>query len=407
MFGSGKKGIVEYGHEEGWKMIRIEDKSLCCGCTACQAVCPHDAVAIKPDALGFPYPEVDMELCVDCGLCERVCAFMPDCRRHEPADECLSVEAYAARHDADDVVDGSQSGGVFTALSDVVLSDGGVIYGAAYDGLTGVRHIRVSDAVGRNLLRGSKYVQSDMNRIFRQVMEDLRGGLKVMFTGTPCQVAGLRSYIPERLRENLVLVDFICHGVPSPKVWEDYVGYMSRKGRVVKAMFRDKSVAGWKNHSDSFIYEDGKKRTGDTFRVLFYKNIMLRHNCGRCPYDVTSHQSDVTIGDFWGVEEVLPEMDSKSGTSLVFCNTEKGRDLLADASKDLSLAPVALDYGFMSRRNPNLVRPSKVYKDRMRFEEEYARRGFPYVAKRWGDLGWRYRAWQFKVMLKRLAGLKK
>ena len=384
-------------------MIRITDKSLCCGCTACQAACPHDAIVMKPDVLGFTYPEVDMSACVDCGLCEKVCAFVKDCDASLPVDRSLTAEVQAARHKDGSVVAASQSGGVFTALSDAVLSEGGVIYGAAYKGLDEVSHIRAESAQERNLLRGSKYVQSDMGQIFQSVREDLVNGRKVLFSGTPCQVAGLKSYIPERLHENLLLVDFICHGVPSPSVWKDYVEYMSRKGNIVRAIFRDKSVSGWKEHFDSFLYEDGKKRTGDTFRVLFYKNIILRHNCGNCPYNVTAHPADVTIGDFWGIAEVLPDMDSCAGTSMVICNTEKGK-LLMSRIRELELETVSLTYDFMSRKNPNLVRPANIYKDRMRFEEEYSRKGFLHVARRWGDLGWRYKAWQLKIWLKRLVG---
>ena len=385
-------------------MISITDKTRCCGCTACQAACPHDAIVMKPDVLGFTYPEVDMSACVDCGLCEKVCAFVKDCDASLPVDRSLTAEVQAARHKDGNVVAASQSGGVFTALSDAVLSEGGVIYGAAYKGLDEVSHIRAESAQERNLLRGSKYVQSDMGQIFQSVREDLVNGRKVLFSGTPCQVAGLKSYIPERLHENLLLVDFICHGVPSPSVWKDYVEYMSRKGNIVRAIFRDKSVSGWKEHFDSFLYEDGKKRTGDTFRVLFYKNIILRHNCGNCPYNVTAHPADVTIGDFWGVAEVLPDMDSCAGTSMVICNTEKGKILLSSAACELELETVSLTYDFMSRKNPNLVRPANIYKDRRRFEEEYSRKGFLHVARRWGDLGWRYKAWQLKTWLKRLVG---
>ena len=392
---------MEHDKKEGAHMISITDKTRCCGCTACQAACPHDAIVMKPDVLGFTYPEVDMSACVDCGLCEKVCAFVKDCDASLPVDRSLTAEVQAARHKDGNVVAASQSGGVFTALSDAVLSEGGVIYGAAYKGLDEVSHIRAESAQERNLLRGSKYVQSDMGQIFRSVREDLVNGRKVLFSGTPCQVAGLKSYIPERLHENLLLVDFICHGVPSPSVWKDYVEYMSRKGNIVRAIFRDKSVAGWKVHADSFLYEDGKKRTGDTFRVLFYKNIILRHNCGNCPYNVTAHPADVTIGDFWGVAEVLPVMDSGAGTSMVICNTEKGK-LLMSRIRELELETVSLTYDFMSRKNPNLVRPANIYKDRRRFEEEYSRKGFLHVARKWGDLGWRYKAWQLKIWLKRL-----
>lgn len=377
-------------------MINITDPSKCCGCTACAAVCPHDAIVMKGDALGFPYPHVDENRCVECGLCEKVCAFVPDVAGHVMVPDDIKVEAKAVRHKDAGVVSASQSGGAFTALSDLILNERGVVYGAAFDDEHMVRHIRVSSADERAELRGSKYVQSDLDGIFRDVKADLKAGVRVLFAGTPCQVAGLKSYIPESLQENLVLVDFICHGVPSPAVWKDYVAYMSRRGRVVKAYFRDKSEGGWKIHKESFVYENGKKRTRETYRILFYKNIMLRHSCAVCPYDVASHKADVTLADFWGVDEAAPSMDGDAGTSMVICNTARGRELFDRAEESMRAQQAVLDYSFMSRRNPNLVRPARIDKDRMCFEREYAAKGFLHVARRWSDLGLRYRLWQLK-----------
>ena len=383
-------------------MIRIADSSKCCGCSACQAVCPHNAISMQPDRLGFPYPVVNADKCVDCGLCDAVCSFVPDVDAHVAVLEDAKIEVMAARHKDADVLAQSQSGGAFTAMAVPVLKDGGVVYGAAFDQSHEVHHIRVADLALLAALRGSKYVQSDMGETFRQIKTDLKNGLKVLFSGSPCQVAGLRSYIPEKLQEGLILVDFVCHGVPSPAIWKDYLAYMSRRGPIVKASFRDKQVGGWKKHTETFTYADGTKKVADSFRVLFYKNIMLRHSCAVCPYDILNHKSDVTIADFWGVDEVLPGMDGMQGTSMVVCNSDKGREMIEAASADLSTEGAVLDYGFMARRNPNLVRPATIYKDRDRFEEEYARKGFLRVARRWGDLGIRYRLWLVKKFLKRI-----
>ena len=388
-------------------MIRIGDPSKCCGCSSCVAICPHDAITMYPDKLGFPYPKVDPVKCVECGLCDSVCAFVPDVEavrtdvnvgRVSAEVDCrdLKVEGIAARNKDSEVLAQSQSGGVFSALAEKVLNDGGVVYGAAFDESHRVHHIRVDSSEGLAALRGSKYVQSDLTGIFRKVKADLKASVKVLFVGTPCQVAGLKSYIPASLQKTLTLVDFICHGVPSPAIWKDYLKHMSRRGEIVKANFRDKQVGGWKKHTETFRYSDGEKKVADSFRVLFYKNIMLRHSCGVCPYDIVSHKSDVTIADFWGVEEVLPQMDGDEGTSRVVCNTEKGRKLLEQASAALLTAEAVLDYDFMSRRNPNLVRAARIDKDRLAFEEEYARKGFLSVARHWGDLGIRYKVWLIK-----------
>ena len=314
----------------------------------------------------------------------------------------------AARHKDAEVLSQSQSGGAFSAMAGQVLKEHGFVYGAAFDGSHMVRHLRIDSLQGLYALRGSKYVQSDLRgrygEVFGQVFDDLKNGFKVLFTGTPCQIAGLKSYIPRALQDGLFTLDFVCHGVPSPAIWKDYLDYMSRHGEIVKANFRDKSVAGWKEHKETFVYGNGEKKVADSFRVLFYKNIMLRHSCAVCPYNIMNHKSDVTIADFWGVDEIMPHMDGPEGTSMVVCNTEKGRDLIERSSSDLVTEKAVLDYDFMSRRNPNLVRPARIDKDRKVFERVYARRGFLRVARRWGDLGLRYKLWLFKKSIKGLIG---
>lgn len=377
-------------------MIKIVDPSKCCGCSACVNVCQHHAISMQPDKLGFLYPVVDQAKCVDCGLCDKVCSFVPDVEAVKRVPKNVKVEVLAARHKDSEILSQSQSGGAFSAMAEQVLNDGGFVYGAAFDESFMVRHIRVDSIEGLAVLRGSKYVQSDLRDIYGQIIGDLRNGFEVMFVGTPCQVAGLKSYIPKALQENLLTVDFICHGVPSPSVWKDYLDYMSRQGTIVKANFRDKSVAGWKEHKETFIYNNGKKNVADSFRVLFYKNIMLRHSCSVCPHNIMNHKSDVTIADFWGVDEIVPQMDGPEGTSMVICNTSEGQELIRKARSVMTTEPAVLDFDFMSRRNPNLVRPARIDKDRMAFENEFARGGFIRVARRWGNLGIRYRLWQIK-----------
>lgn len=377
-------------------MIKITDPSKCCGCTACAAICSHGAIEMHPDKLGFLYPVVDVAKCVDCGLCDKVCSFVPDTREGRSVPKTAKVDVFAVRHKESEILAQSQSGGAFSAMAEQVLKRRGLVYGAAFDESHMVRHIRIDALEGLPALRGSKYVQSDIMGIYGQILGDLRNGLEVLFSGTPCQVAGLKSYVPKTLQDGLLTMDFICHGVPSPAVWKDYLDYMSRQGKIVKANFRDKSVAGWKEHKETFIYSNGVKKVADSFRVLFYKNIMLRHSCSVCPYNVINHKSDVTIADFWGVDEIMPQMDGPEGTSMVICNTSKGQELIGRASDALNIVPAVLDYDFMSRRNPNLVRPARIDKDRMVFENEYDRKGFVRVARRWGDMGLRYKLWQIK-----------
>ncbi|MBE6230842.1 MAG: 4Fe-4S dicluster domain-containing protein [Bacteroidales bacterium] len=372
-------------------MIRITDRSSCCGCTACASVCPHGAISMKEDRMGFAYPQLDESLCTECGLCVRTCDFIQE-RAKDPVPD--RVKVIAARHVDNEKLAGSQSGGVFTALSDVILADGGVVYGASLTDDYSVSHIRVDNIHSRECLKGSKYVQSNLTGIFAFVRNDLQKGIPVMFTGTPCQVAGLRSFIVPHLQENLFTVDFICHGVPSPAVWNDYVTWMSGRAKPSGVSFRDGDM-GWRVHWESFSYA-GRKEFRETWRLLFYKNIMLRRSCFRCPYNINERKADVTMADFWGVEEIVPELADGKGVSMVICFTEKGSKLFSRASSYLRTAKAVVSKEFLLRKNPNLVRPSVPDKDLECFETAYQEKGFVHVAQRWADLGWRYKAWKIK-----------
>ena len=384
-------------------MISITDKSGCCGCSACQAICPHDAVVMLPDGMGFQYPVVNRERCVDCGLCDNVCDFTKG-RKAESSRSDMDV--YAARHKDGRILSRSQSGGAFTAISDVVLEGGGVIYGEVFDRDLSVRHSRAVTAEERNLFCSSKYIQSRMEDTFRSVLNDVKSGRQVLFSGTPCQVAGLKSYVPDRYLDSIIFLDFVCHGVPSPAVWKSYVEDMGRYGKIVSACFRDKSLVGWKGHKESFAYSDGSTRSGETFRVLFYKNIMLRPGCGSCKYDIYNRSSDISIADFWGIDEICPQMDGNSGTSMIIVHTEKGKKLFAEAAAHMEIQHVPADISRLAKRNPNLLAPTGLHPASEEFEKAFIARGFRYVAARWGDRGWRYKAWQVKCSLRKLLGKK-
>lgn len=367
-------------------MIQIIDKSDCCGCTACASICPHDAIEMKPDVLGFLYPEVNVDKCVECGLCEKVCAFN---EKYDKTNNLSTPLAYGARHKDMSEVETSRSGAAFIALSDVVLRAGGVVYGAGYEGHFRVVHKRAVTPEERNEFKGSKYVQSDLTRIFRQVKTDLRSGLIVMFSGTPCQTAGLASYIGNnKLRENLFLVDIVCHGVPSPYVWRDFLAYLEKKhgSEICYVNFRDKEVYGWHDHKETFKFVNGGGKMN--FSFLFYRHIIFRHSCGKCHYTNTQRPSDVTIADFWGWEKTAPDFNKDDkGVSLILVNTEKGRRLLDLAKKDLDMFPARLE----DCMQPNMQQPTRIHPARMKFEQLYARKGFLAAMKRYGDVGWRYK----------------
>lgn len=240
-------------------MIKIDNPADCCGCTACASVCVHNAITMQPDALGFLYPHVDSTKCVECGLCEKVCSFNDN---EDSLTNRVNPQAWAARHRNINEVMKSRSGAAFVAISDYILEQGGVVYGAGYKDHFRVAHKRATTKEERDEFRGSKYVQSDLSGVFQMVKEDLRNGLMVLFSGTPCQTAGLNSFISRKLRENLVLVDIVCHGVPSPFIWRDYIAYLEkRSGRKISVVnFRDKEIYGWEDHRESFEFENGGGR---------------------------------------------------------------------------------------------------------------------------------------------------
>ncbi len=234
-------------------MIQINNPADCCGCTACASICTHDAITMQPDALGFLYPVVDKSKCIDCGLCEKVCSF------NDHYDTSLNLprpDAYAARHKDMQEIETSRSGAAFIAISDYILNQGGVVYGAGYTDHFRVVHKRATTKEERDEFKGSKYVQSDMGNIFKQVKDDLKNGLIVLFSGTPCQTSGLNSFIGKKLRENLYLVDIVCHGVPGPYIWRDYLAYLEKKqgSKICWVNFRDKQEFGWAAHKETFKF---------------------------------------------------------------------------------------------------------------------------------------------------------
>lgn len=373
-------------------MIKINDPQQCCGCTACASVCTHDAITMQPDTLGFLYPTVDESKCVDCGLCEKVCAF------NDHYDTSLNLpqpDAYAARHKDMEEVETSRSGAAFIAISDYILEQGGVVYGAGYADHFRVVHKRATTKEERDEFKGSKYVQSDLCGVFRQVRKDLKDGLTVLFSGTPCQTAGLASYIGHKLRERLYLVDIVCHGVPSPYVWRDYLAYLEKKqgSEICWVNFRNKHKFGWKAHRETFKFVNGRGEM--SFTYLFYRHVMFRHSCGICCYTNTKRPSDITLADFWGWERTDKGINADDrGVSLLLINTEKGRELFDIVKDRMHTMPVSLPNAMQA----NLRHPSAIHPKRMDFENDYKVYGFEYVSKKYGDMG--FRNWHKRLIIR-------
>lgn len=363
-------------------MINIANPKDCCGCTACASICSHDAITMEPDTLGFLYPKVNESKCVECGLCEKVCQF------NDNYDHSLNLTkpiAYAARHKDIDEVMKSRSGATFVAISDFILEQGGVIYGAGYKDHFRVVHKRATTKEERDEFRGSKYVQSDLTGVFRQVKVDLKNGLSVLFSGTPCQTAGLNAYIDKKLRRKLLLVDIVCHGVPSPSIWENYIEYLEKKqnDKISMVCFRDKSKFGWIAHKETYKFTHGHEISRCIFTSLFYKNIMLRQSCGNCHFTNTTRPSDITLADFWGWENNVPGFnDDNKGVSLVLLNTELGKKIFSDVRYVLNTNEVSLNNSLQ----PNLQHPTEMHPNRIDFETTYKSRGFLYAMQKYGDM---------------------
>ena len=349
-------------------MIEIKDPKDCCGCTACASICAHNAITMQPDVLGFLYPKVDPSKCANCGLCEEVCQF------NDNYDRSLNLPqpiAYAARHKDFNEIMRSRSGAAFIAISDYIIEQGGVIYGAGYKDHFCVVHKRATTKEERDEFRGSKYVQSDLTGVFQQVKKDLKNGLKVIFSGTPCQTSGLNGYVGKRLRENLYLIDIVCHGVPGPYIWRDYLAYLEKKhgSKIVYVNFRDKEKFGWKAHKETYKFEGAdNKVVNSIFTYMFYQHIIFRHSCGVCHFTNLHRPSDITIADYWGWQRTDPNFNiDDKGCSLILCNTEKGR-LLFEAVKDkMHIIPAEL----VNVMQGKLSKPSSIHSKRIMMEKDY------------------------------------
>ena len=305
-------------------MIAKIEKNKCSGCSACFAACPNGCITMMPDEEGFLYPVVDLEKCIDCGKCDRVCPVT-----HPAMTEAVPTLAWGANAKDTALRERSSSGGVFTLLAKDVLKSGGVVFGAAMtEHCSKTEHIIAENDEELSRLQGSKYVQSNMNNTFRKAKAQLESGKSVLFTGTPCQIEGFRSFLG-RDYERLLSVAIICHGVPSPLVWERYVSHSEKKlgGKLQEAFFRSK-MTGWSRFGMHMISSSGKEQyliaQKDAYMRLFLRNISLRPSCYYCAAKNGNCAADLIIGDFWGVQNALPKLADDKGTSLVLSFTEKG-----------------------------------------------------------------------------------
>ncbi len=351
----------------------LQDKTACTGCGACAAVCPKGAIAMCADEEGFLYPAVDPALCIGCDLCEKRC---PSGKVHAENEPLI----LGAQHRDEAVRAASSSGGVFTALAKEMLKKGGVVFGAVFDPSLRVEHVGALNEDELAPMRGSKYVQSDASDAIAHAASLLAQDIPVLFSGTPCQVAGLLAKVGERGRGKLLTVDFVCHGVPSPGVFASYLKSLeaARSKRVVAYTFRDKRN-GWKDFSAVATFEDGSEHVGsqrdEPYLYGFLQNLYLRPSCMRCSnLRGSRHPSDITIADLWGAQQICPERDDDTGLSLVMANTQKGREAIEGCRE--ALTAFSVETAPMLRFNPSIEETARAHEKRKAFFTEFKKHGF-------------------------------
>jgi coenzyme F420-reducing hydrogenase beta subunit len=314
-------------------MIQIRTKKDCCGCYACYQACPKQAIKMVSDKEGFVYPKVDLINCIDCGICEQVCPIINKGENNKP------LNIYAAINNNEKVRLNSSSGGIFTLIAQHVIMQGGVVFGAKLNSKLEVIHDIANCEEDLAGFRGSKYVQSNLQDIYLKVVKYLKNGTTVLFSGTPCQISALKLYLKKDYK-NLITVDFICHGVPSPKIFKLYLGALQQKQKdtLIKVDFRNK-IKGWRTFSIAYHFQKTSKhkkrythiipRTKDLYFLGFINHLFLRPSCHFCPTKKSTSGSDIKLGDFWAIRSVNKDFDDNKGVSILMINTPKGQTIFS------------------------------------------------------------------------------
>lgn len=339
-------------------MIKI-DKNTCTGCELCVNICPKKCILMKEDESGFRYPIVDEKKCIDCHLCKNYC----------PVEKKLNLEfnprVFAAQNKVIEDRILSSSGGIFSVISQYVLNNNGVVYGAIYDVDLSVKHERITCLKDLNKLRGSKYLQSHINDSYMNVKKDLDSGFFVAFSGTGCQIAGLKSFLQKEY-SNLITIEVVCHGVPSEKVFRSYINEIenTKKAKVVSVNFRDKKN-GWNQYNVSITLANGEevsqKFIQNDFMKGYINNFYLRNSCKNCNFKQMKSGSDILLGDFWGVNELGNPWNDDQGTSVVFINTVQGFDLFNKIKDNILYKETDLE--FSTCFNSCIIKPIENSKD--------------------------------------------
>jgi len=360
-------------------MINVIDKHDCCGCSGCASICGHKAIEMTTDNEGFLYPEINENLCTDCGLCERVC---PIIFRDKSTETRQSIQVYALRNLNEEIWKSSSSGGVFAALAKYCIAKGGIAYGAEYDDNFVVVHRGETTEDGVTRFRGSKFVQSDLRGVFKEIRKNLNNGRELLFSGVPCQVQGLKLFL-NKSYPNLTTVDILCHGVPSPKVFADYISYIQRHSLLpLKNVFMKDKTFGW-GYQNLRLHFGGEvtefnNPISNLWNKVFYDHIANRPSCHKCRFKNLNRAGDISIGDFWGIEKSHPDFHSKKGISLLLVNNSHGMNVFNSIKTNFEYIESNIEECLQPVLDHSIPEPP----ERETFWEEYHKYGFDKTIKR-------------------------
>lgn len=359
--------------------MAILQTNKCSGCMACLNKCPVGAIT-KVQKDGFEYPKINENKCVNCGLCEKVC----------PVNTIYKTEnvkeVYACKNKNDDIRLKSSSGGVFTIMAEKIIENNGVVFGARFDENFNVVHDYTECIDGLATFRSSKYVQSDLKDTFKKVKEFLNEGRKVLYVGTPCQIEGLNAFLNKKY-DNLVLVDLICHGVPSKKLWKQYIKYRNKENKKIKNInFRSKEDTIWYKYNVVFEYENQKDvitHSQDVFMKLFLKDYALRESCYECSFKKINRVSDITIADFWGLDKIDQDFFDDKGVTSLIIHSQSGKNFFNEIKKSMEYKEMNIND--ITNFNPMYNKSTNINPRRNEFMEDLENMKFVEIIKKYID----------------------
>lgn len=361
-------------------MLEICREELCCGCAACSSVCPRSAIQIVVDKHGFKRPLVMAEKCIECGKCQRACPINADIERRK------SENAYAAKAKDKEVRKKSQSGAAFSVIATEILKNGGIVYGAALN-RTKVEYQRIENLSQLEVLKKSKYVQADLEGMHLLVENDLRHNKKVLFSGTPCYVASLLSYLTIKRvsTDNLITVDLICYGVPSPGLYDEYLKLEEQRigKNILDFIFRDKQWSLNEKYSKIAWENCCYETVTNGYLRMFSSKLATRQSCLECKFAQPERVSDITVGDYWGIEKLKPEFDDNRGVSVIICHTPKGQNLFERVKNKFMLLETS--FSDAQKKQPALTHPSGQISQYNNFWDDYEKNDLKYVLSKYCD----------------------